>query len=160
MRVRKSMAAAAAVAALAAVAGCGTGDGGAPSAGRPAPPPTAAPASCAPRLADGDEGPGGESAEPSVEDLPDEVRCLPSVAYGSVVVQTGNAALPHRSLMVTVVQGTGRMQTQVLCGKLTELGYGPGGRRGIDMLTVGGDPASGTYLSGPTTRGRTCVQAP
>ncbi|MEV8093435.1 hypothetical protein [Kitasatospora sp. NPDC085879] len=92
------------------------------------------------------------------ETAPEEVRCLPGVAHGTVLVQPSPAGLPRRSLMVSVVAGADQAQTSELCRRLTELGYGPGGRHGMELLSVAGRGSAGTYLSSSGTSGRACLQ--
>ncbi|MCU7825127.1 hypothetical protein [Kitasatospora sp. DSM 101779] len=92
------------------------------------------------------------------EDVPEEVRCLPGVAHGTVLVQPSPSGLPRRSLMVSAVAGADHAQASELCRRLTELGYGPGGRHGMELLSVAGGGAAGTYLSSAGTSGRDCLQ--
>jgi hypothetical protein len=150
----------AAVVVLAAVSGCQADEPGdrtgaagtASTAGS-----SSAPATCAPKFGVNDPSADGQAVEGMVsEGLPDEIRCLPSVAFGELVAATGDTALPRRSLTVGVADGTTREQTLALCKRITGLGYGPGGTHKIDMLTVGGGLTAGTYLS---TAQKECVQA-
>ncbi|MEW1914337.1 hypothetical protein AB0442_39050 [Kitasatospora sp. NPDC085895] len=118
-----------------------------------------APTGCAPKFgANDDPSAGGKPFKGTVsEGLPDDVRCLPSVAHGDLIsTDKDTTGQPLRSLMVSVVEGTTREQTLALCKRITGLGYSPGGTHKIDMLSVGGDLTAGTYLT--TARGE-CVQA-
>lgn len=160
MRVRGLAWAAVAAAGLVAVTvtGCGADGEVAADAGRPAPVPVGP--SCAPSVAPGaSEEPAAETAPGAVvEDAPEEVRCLPGVAHGTVLVQPSPSGLPRRSLMVSAVAGADHAQASELCRRLTALGYGPGGRHGMELLSVAGGGSAGTYLSSAGTSGRDCLQ--
>lgn len=153
--------AAAVLTALVAVAACGPGDEGEPAAGATRPSASAKSATCAPP----DEAVAPSSGELESSgivfvDLPDEVRCLPGVAYGTLMESPSDplgSGGPGRQLSVSPVEGTTREQSLELCRRLTGLGYGPGGRHGITMLAVSGDLTAGTYISGRP--GQVCVKA-
>ncbi|WP_030269165.1 hypothetical protein [Streptomyces sp. NRRL B-24484] len=150
--------AAVAAAGLVAVTGCRADGEATADAGRPALVPVRP--SCAPKVSSGaSEEPAAETEAGAVqEDVPEEVRCLPGVAHGAVLVQPSPSGLPRRSLMVSAVAGADQTQASELCRRLTELGYGPGGRHGMELLSVAGGGSAGTYLSSAGTSGRACLQ--
>ncbi|MFJ4679231.1 hypothetical protein [Kitasatospora sp. NPDC088783] len=126
--------AAALVVAAFAVAGCTTG--AEPQAGGPA----SASVSGAP-------GPACSAAPSPTESrddnwtgpLPEEIRCLPHVAEGSLTFMA-NGPTPGgwKALDVHVTPDTDPAQTRALCHRITELGWGSGGPQDITLLMVSG----------------------
>ncbi|WP_405018623.1 hypothetical protein OHV05_18115 [Kitasatospora sp. NBC_00070] len=124
------------------VTGCSAGSGGgsAPPGAAPAPTVCASPKPTSSWL-------GG-----STEGLPEDVRCLPHVADGDLLVApplADGTVVEGRSMTVHVTEGTTRAESLALCRRLTDLGYGTGGRHGLSILGVGGAEEAGQYVSMP-----------
>ncbi|GAA4998424.1 hypothetical protein [Kitasatospora paranensis] len=94
------------------------------------------------------------------EPLPAEVRCLPGIAYGSMIRTTGagsgspttgdvlTKARLGLQLMVNMKEDVSAEDALHLCGTLTAMGYGPGGRKGVSTLAVSAGLRT-TYISLP-----------
>ncbi|OKJ08144.1 hypothetical protein [Kitasatospora sp. CB01950] len=79
--------------------------------------------------------------------LPDEIRCLPHIADGSLsYLASGPTPGGWKALEVHVTPDTDPEQTRALCHRITELGWGYGGSHDITLLLVSG---AGHYQSEP-----------
>ncbi|WP_033213706.1 hypothetical protein [Kitasatospora phosalacinea] len=79
--------------------------------------------------------------------LPEEIRCLPHVAEGSLsFMASGPTPGGWKALDVRVTPDTDPDQARALCHRITEIGWGSGGSHGITLLLVSG---AGHFTSTP-----------
>ncbi|GLW72744.1 hypothetical protein Kpho02_50430 [Kitasatospora phosalacinea] len=146
--------AAALAAAAFAVTGCTTATE--PQAdGPPSAPAPASPSALAPASVSGAPGPACSAAPSPTESyegnwkgpLPEEVRCLPHIAEGSLsFMADGPTPDGWKALDVRVTPDTDPEQARALCHRITELGWGTGGSHGVTLLAVSG---AGHFTSTP-----------